>query len=54
MSSDTIDVSFKISVIDEFRQHMLHIRRNCTGIKSQLTVKALNQMPGQNHVSDSQ
>ena len=54
VSSDTIDMPFKITVVDEFGQNVLHKGGNGAGVKAELLGEAFCEMAGQHHVSDSE
>ena len=53
-SSDPVDVTLKIAVVDQFRQNVLHKGRDGAGVKTQFSLKTFDQLFGQDHVPDPQ
>ena len=53
-ASDTVDMSFKISVVEQLGKHVLHKCRNGTRIKAELFLIYLHKMPWENHITDTQ
>ena len=53
-SSDTVNVTGKVSVINKLRQYVLHKGRHGAGIKAELLYINSRKMLGKNHISDTQ
>ena len=53
-SSYPINMAFKISIIDQFGENVLHKGRNGAGVKAELFFIRFDKMFGKNHVSDTQ
>ena len=54
LSPDPIDMPFKITIIDQFCQHILHKGGNGAGIKSQILPKYLGKVLGKHHIANTQ
>lgn len=54
VSSDTVDVPLKVSVIDQFGEQVLHKCRNRAGIESELFLEGSNEVLGKYHITDSE
>ena len=50
-SSDTVNMSFKISAVDKFGKHVLLESGNCAGIETELVLKFIYKSYRQNHIS---
>ena len=53
ISSYPIDVSFKVAVVDELGENVLHKGRNGAGVKAELFFIRFDKMFGKHHVSDT-
>ena len=42
LSSDTIDMTLKVSIVDEFSQKILHKGRNSTRLKTEFLMEYVN------------
>ena len=45
---------FKVTVIDQLRQHALHKRGNGAGVKAELLLIHLDKMKGEHHITYTQ
>ena len=52
-SSYPINMPFKISIIDQFSENVLHKGRNGAGVKAELFFIRFDKMFGKHHVSDT-
>ena len=53
LSSYTIDMTFKVTVFNKFRENVLHKGRNGAGVKAELFFIRFDKMFGKHHVSDT-
>ena len=52
-SSYSIDMPFKVAVVDQLSEDVLHKGRNGAGVKAELFFIRFDKMFGKHHVSDS-
>ena len=52
-SSYTIDMTFKVTVVNKFSENVLHKGRNGAGVKAELFFIRFDKMFGKHHVSDT-
>ena len=53
ISPHAVDMPLKIAVLDQLGENVLHKGRHGAGIKAELLFINLDQMHGQNHISDT-